>query len=152
MPPDQLKILPIEGKQISPKSPSVEGQEDVIEHLLNLCLPRRLLPGDASDERSRVLPVLEGRCGDPTHALERSNVSLDQTDAGGVEGTCVELFGYDARQVRPKDQGSKLLLKEGRAGGRFQSEKIDVRVEEDGQRELSVDVHETPAPFAKQSA
>jgi hypothetical protein len=44
------------------------------------------------------------------------------------------------------------LLKEGRAGGRFQSEKIDVRVEEDGQRELSVDVHETPAPFAKQSA
>jgi hypothetical protein len=44
------------------------------------------------------------------------------------------------------------LLEEGRAGGRFQSEKINIRVEEDGQRELSGDVHEAAAPFAKQSA
>ena len=62
--PDQLKILPVEGKQLSPKPASVESQKDVVQHLLDLGLPRRLLPGDAGDERSGVLPVLEVGGGD----------------------------------------------------------------------------------------
>ncbi len=149
--PDQLKILPVEGKQISPKPASVESQKDVVQHLLDLGLSRRLLPRDAGDERSGVLPVLEVGGGDPPRALERSDVVLDQSDAGWVERSCVEL-DHDIRQTCPEDQRSKLLLKVDSAAWRSQGEEVDVRVEEDGQRALSVYVHEVPPPFAEQGA
>jgi hypothetical protein len=39
--------------------------------------------------------------GDPPRALERSDVAVDQSDAGGVERPCVELFDHDTRQICP---------------------------------------------------
>src|SRR6266581_3873635 len=115
---DQLEIVAIERVQVGPHPARTEGQQDVVEHLLNLALATGLTTGDQGHQFAGLLPVFEERRDQPPDALEGPDLALDQTHGPVVQSSRVEFLDDDAGQVGLKDKGQELSLEPGRAGGR----------------------------------
>jgi hypothetical protein len=66
--------------------------------------PDQLEIDSSGDESSRLFPVVRRQRHHPADALERTDLTVDQPDRVGVEGTRIELLRDDARQIRLEDE------------------------------------------------
>jgi len=96
---DQLEIVAIERVEVCPHPARTEGQQDVVEHLLNLGLATGLTTGDQGHQFAGLFPVFEERRDQPPDALEGPDLAPDQTHGPVVQSSRVEFLDDDAGQV-----------------------------------------------------
>lgn len=114
VPVDQLEILPVECVELGAEAAGAQGQEDIIDHLLDLRRSAGLPPGDLSHQAARVLPVLERGRHRPPGPFQGTYVSFHEANRGSVQSARVKLLDHDAGQMGVRDSRDEGALEERR--------------------------------------
>lgn len=92
------------------------------------------LTSNLSDQFAGFFPILKRRGHNTTNSFQGPHMAFDEAYSTGIPSPSVKLLGDNTGEIRSKDQGQTVTLKEARPILRLQRKQIDVCVKENRQR------------------